>query len=68
MEENTQNSFEWYIDLFTFHILPINYATFMSQILIFGFNWVQNTIVPKYFLIIRSLTFTNFKHFIKNHF
>ena len=38
MVENTQNSFEWYIGLFTFYIIPINYATFMDQILIFGLN------------------------------
>ena len=41
-----ENSFEGYIGLFIFYILPINYATFISQILIFGFNWVQKTIVP----------------------
>ena len=35
MRENTQNSFEGYIDLFTFYIILINYAIFMDQILIF---------------------------------
>ena len=35
MVENTQNSFEWYIGLFTFYIILINYAIFMGQILIF---------------------------------
>ena len=45
MVENTQNSFERYIGLFTFYIIFINYAAFMSQILIFGTSWVQNTIV-----------------------
>ena len=48
MVENSQNSFEWYIGFFTFYIIPINYATFMNQILIFGPNWVQNTIVPNH--------------------
>ena len=31
-----ENSFEGYIGLFIFYILLINYATFMSQILILG--------------------------------
>ena len=47
MIENTQNSFEGYIDLFIFYIIHINYATFMDQILIFGPNRVQNIIVQK---------------------
>ena len=46
MVENTQNSFKGYIGLFIFYILPINYATFMDQILIFEHNWDQNTIAP----------------------
>ena len=45
VEENTQNSFERYIGLFTFYIIPINYITFICQILIFGHSWVQNTIL-----------------------
>ena len=45
MVENTQNSFKGYISLFTFYILLINYAIFVCQILIFGPNWVQDTIV-----------------------
>ena len=45
MVENTQNSFKGYIGLFTFYIISINYTTFMSQILIFEPNWIQNTIV-----------------------
>ena len=40
-----ENSFEWYIDLFIFYILLINYATFMSQILFFESIRVQKTIV-----------------------
>ena len=36
MIENIQNSFEGYMGLFTFYILPLNYVTFMDQILIFG--------------------------------
>ena len=36
MVENTQNSFEGYIGLFIFYIIPLNYITFMGQILIFG--------------------------------
>ena len=39
MIENTQNSFEGYISLFIFYIIPINYTIFMDQILIFGSNW-----------------------------
>ena len=31
-----ENSFEYYIDLFIFYIIFINYTTFMNQILIFG--------------------------------
>ena len=46
-----ENSFEEYIRLFIFYIIPINYATYMGQILIFGPNWVQNTIIPKLKLI-----------------
>ena len=42
-----ENSFEGYIGLFIFYIIFINYATFMSQILIFGPNWVQKTIISK---------------------
>ena len=38
-------SFKEYIDLFIFHILPINYVTYMDQNLIFELNWVQSTIV-----------------------
>ena len=38
-------SFKGYIDLFIFHILSINYVTYMDQNLIFELNWVQNTIV-----------------------
>ena len=49
MIENIQNSFEGYIDLFKFYILPINYTTFMDQILIFEPSWIQNTILPFYF-------------------
>ena len=49
MVENTQNSFEGYIGLFTFYIILINYAIFMGQILIILSNWVQNAIVPKNF-------------------
>ena len=41
-----ENSFEGYIGLFKFFIFPINYATFMDQILIFEPNWVQKTIIP----------------------
>ena len=41
-----ENSFEGYIALFIFYILLINYATYMDQNLIFGPNWVKNTIVP----------------------
>ena len=41
-----ENIFEGYIGLFIFYIFLINYATFMSQILIFGPNWVQKTIIP----------------------
>ena len=44
MIENTQNSFEKYIGLFIFYIIPIHYPTFMCQILIFGPNWIQNAI------------------------
>ena len=46
MVENTQNSFEGYMSLFTFYILSFNYATFMDQILIFKPRWVQNVIIP----------------------
>ena len=49
MIENTQNSFEGYIGLFTVYIISINYTTFMGQILIFGPNWIQITIVPQLF-------------------
>ena len=38
MVENTQNSFEEYIGLFTFYMFLINYKTFMGQILIFEPN------------------------------
>ena len=38
MIENIQNSFEGYINLFTFYIIPINYAIFMDKILIFETN------------------------------
>ena len=41
-----ENSFEGYIALFIFYILLINYATYMDKNLIFGPNWVKNTIVP----------------------
>ena len=41
-----KNSFEWYIGLFIFYIIPINYTIYMNQILIFGFNWIQNIIIP----------------------
>ena len=47
MAENIQNSFEWYMSLFTFYIIPLNYATFMDQTLIFEPKWVQNVIIPK---------------------
>ena len=47
MIENTQNSYEGYMRLFTFYIMPLNYATFMGQILIFEPKWVQNVIIPK---------------------
>ena len=43
-----ENSFERYISLFIFYIIPINYATYMDQSLIFEPNWIQNTIVPKF--------------------
>ena len=33
-----ENSFKGYIDLFIFHIIFINYVTFMSEILIFRSN------------------------------
>ena len=59
MIENTQNSFEGYIGLFTFYIIPINYATFMGQILIFGPNWIQNTII--------SILFYLFNYFYSNY-
>ena len=48
MVENIQNSFEGYTGLFTFYIFPINYAIFMGQILIFGLNWAQNTILSTF--------------------
>ena len=48
--------FEGYIGLLTSYILPINYVSYMEQMLIFGPNWdqmlnfgpswAQNTIVP----------------------
>ena len=47
MVENIQNSFEGYMGLFTFYIIPLNYATFMGQILIFEPKQVQNIIIPK---------------------
>ena len=47
MVENVQNSFEGYMGLFTFYIIPLNYATFMGQILIFEPKRVQNVIIPK---------------------
>ena len=47
MIENTQNNFEGYIGFFIFYILPLNYATFMDQILIFRPKWVQNIIILK---------------------
>ena len=53
MVENIQNSFEGYIGLFIFYILPLNYVTFMGQILIFGPSWVQNTIFPFQIYIIK---------------
>ena len=53
MVENTQNSFERYIDLFTFYIILINYAIFTNQILIF---WTQ--LGPKH----------NYLYFIYIHF
>ena len=31
-----ENSFEVYISIFIFYIIPIDYATFIGQILIFG--------------------------------
>ena len=34
-----ENSSEWYIGIFIFYILFINYAIFMGQILIFELNW-----------------------------
>ena len=46
MVENIQNNFEGYIGLFIFYIIPINYAIFMGQILIFEPNWDQNIIIP----------------------
>ena len=61
MVENTQNSFERYIDLFTFYIIFINYATFMGQILIFRPNGVQKTIIPN---IYRDI-YNNLLYFIR---
>ena len=57
MVENTQNSFEGYIGLFTFYIILINYATFMDQILIFGPSWTQNTIVSKIYTFLNYLIY-----------
>ena len=31
-----KNRFEWYIGIFIFYFLLINYATFIGKILIFG--------------------------------
>ena len=33
-----ENSFERHIGIFIFYIIPINYAIFIDQILIFGLN------------------------------
>ena len=38
-----ENIFEWYIGLFIFYILFMNYVIFIDQILIFELNWVQKT-------------------------
>ena len=51
MVENTQNSFEGYIGLFTFYIILINYATFIDQILIFKLSRIQNTLSQIEYLI-----------------
>ena len=40
-----KNSFEGNIRLFIFYIISINYAIYMDKNLIFGPNWIQNTIV-----------------------
>ena len=45
-----ENSFEGNIRFFIFYIIPINYAIYMDQNLIFGPSWIQNTIVPFFFL------------------
>ena len=40
--------FEGYIGLLTSYIISINYVSYVDQMLIFGFNWAQNIIVPNY--------------------
>ena len=40
-----ENSFKGYISLFIFYIIPVNYAIYIDQNLIFGFSWIQNTII-----------------------
>ena len=53
-----ENSFEGYIRLFIFYIILINYATYMDQTLIFGSNWLQNTIVSYiYYLLFIIIIF-----------
>ena len=49
MVKNAQNSFEGYINLFTFYIIPINYAIFMNKILIFETNWSWKYNCPPFF-------------------
>ena len=41
-----ENSFKGHIGIFIFYILPINYAIFIDQILIFGLSWIQKIIIP----------------------
>ena len=48
--------FERCIGLLTSYILPINYESYMDQMLIFGSNWAQNTILPiKYGAMLSSI-------------
>ena len=50
--------FEGYIGLFIFHIISINYATYIDQNLIFKLNQIQNIIIH-FFLYIYTKIFTS---------
>ena len=54
-----------YFCLFQLYILTINYRCLEDLLLIFGPSWVQNTILPKYNIMIK-LIFEKYKTQVEN--